>query len=144
MNNYETLKSLKSKGYSPAVVVKNINQLSRQSAKRWSHRSFLKELNSSQRLAIGYFNAHVSDLTQLRIYQLREALSSQNLDSQYWFVAEQIKEDKWIVENPFIMRHFTVVFQGGQIKSYQYKLDDADLEFVTTDNLIEAILLTQV
>ncbi|HJA23896.1 MAG TPA: hypothetical protein H9958_06725 [Candidatus Limosilactobacillus intestinavium] len=144
MEHYESLKDLSKQGFSPELAVHSINKMSREAALRWSKDSFEHELAPGQRLSIGMVNNEVSDLTKLRLYELRDALHQWNIDSHYWFVVDQVAENIWTVENPFIMRHFHVIFSGGQIKQYQYKSENAKYAPVKTKNLIEAILLTQI
>lgn len=139
--HFQTLRALNKSGYT-ADVVHKLNKDSRQSAQRWSDKSIMTDLTTPNRLPIGWREDGLSTLTRLRIYELRDAMERAGLNSNYWFVSNQLTKDTWEIDNPFLMRHFEVSFcqRNEMIECYWY---DTGVKQIKTSNIIEAILLSQ-
>lgn len=87
--HFQTLRALNQSGYT-ADVVHKLNSDSCQSAQRWSDKSIMTDLTSPNRLPIGWREDGLSTLTRLRIYELRDAMERAGLNSNYWFVSNQL------------------------------------------------------
>ncbi|GEM_PF-2123479 len=139
--HFQTLRALSHSGYAADQVAEGLNRDSRANAKRWSQESIETDLATPQRLPIGWKNDDLSTLTRLRIYEVRDALEQKGLESSWWFVAEQLSANMWLIDNPFLMRSFSVSFhEDERIDGFWYDTGDAKIK---TSNLIEAILLSQ-
>lgn len=144
---FQTLKLLKDKGYSSGNAAKRINRSSFINARNWSDAGIAQALNTKVRMPIGWKNKDwpKTDLNRLRLYELQNSFKSAQLDSCFWFVSNQINDDQWLVDNPFLSKQLIVSFKKshGQIDSYYYGIENGDNSLIETTNLLEAILLGQ-
>lgn len=149
MEGYQTLKDLKGKRFSPEVIANRLNCQSFVNSKKWSSASMAATLSPEERLPVGWQDGkwNGSDETKLRLYELRDAIESQGLNSNFWFVVDSLKDNTWKVDNPFVVRQFLVKFvpKHGEIDHYCYSLavEQGKPRFIKTKSMLEAILLNQ-
>lgn len=144
---FQTLAALQKNGYSPQQVVERINRNSSEAAVRWTRQALERELNRKRRLPIGFGVGKFrgSNLTKLRLYELNREFAQLGLQSDYWFVSNELSQSAWVIDNPFLTKEFVVNFvpQRGEIESFQYFTNDRLNRRIKTSNLLEALILGQ-
>lgn len=130
-----------------AETAERINQYSRVNAFRWSEEALLNVLDTKIRTPIGWSKQlwPKSNLSRLRFYELDSELKKAGLNSSFWFVSNQINQEEWLVDNPFITKQIIVTFEKnhGKIKAYLYGIENHEKILKKTDSLLEAVLLSQ-